>query len=145
MYTFEQLKADVLHEANNIKTHATAEEIASLDFETLDPNRVHRCIYGQMTGHCDSSRAIELIQKCTARYVVDNQVTAIRFVQEGFNRIINHLNGETVENLNRKRPTAFLSNETAHYSMIEAYILLPEAKNKSLIAYIKGETEILEL
>jgi hypothetical protein len=33
----------------------------------------------------------------------------------------------------------------SRYSAIEAYILLPEANNAGLIAFLRGETENLEL
>jgi hypothetical protein len=32
-----------------------------------------------------------------------------------------------------------------YYSAIEAYILLPDARNGFLIAYLRGETDNLEL
>lgn len=142
MYTIEQLKHDVLTEANNIKQHATEVEKAYLDFNTLDPSKMDKCIYGQMTGNCDSTRSIELISKCACRFIVDSGLTSIK--AEGFERIQRKVNGEVVEDLQFKRLTSW-SNYQAHFSAIEAYILLPEAKNADLIAFIKGESDTVEL
>jgi hypothetical protein len=141
-YTFNQLKVDVLQEANNLKQHATIEERSKLNVGELRPYHTRKCIYGLMTGHCDSARALELIQKCTVRYIADDNFTWIDI--QGFKRIQNHLNGTTVENLHRKRTNAY-SSETSHFSMIEAYILLPEANNAGLINYIQGKLDTVEL
>lgn len=62
MYTFEQLKEDVRKEAENLRVHATKEELGKLNLKYLDPNITVRCYYGLMTGECDSPRASELIQ-----------------------------------------------------------------------------------
>ena len=143
MYTFEQLKEDVRKEAEALRIHATKEERGRLDISDLDPSHARHCIYGQMTGHCDSNRSIELIELCTARYVRDFSLMLI--VKDGFNRISDTVNGVTVANLNKKRPTILDTEDVSHYSMIEAYILLPEANNANLIAYLRGETETLTL
>lgn len=138
-YTFEQFKAEIATEADNIRLYATKEERSKLNFLELNPANTERCIYGQMTGHCDSERAVELIQKCTVRYMRSG-ISKIHYL--GFEVIQQHLNGTYVENLLEHRPT---KGESAHYSMIEAYICLSDAKSENLIAYIKGETEILNL
>lgn len=142
-YTFEQLKDDVRKEAEALRIHATKEERERLDISILNPANARGCIYGQMTGHCDCKRSLELISKCTARYVRDFYFTQI--ADDGFERISNNVNGTSVSNLNKKRPTVFDTEDTSHYSMIEAYILLPEANNASLIAYLRGETDTLTL
>jgi hypothetical protein len=138
-YTFEQLKEDVRKEAEALRVHATKEEIDRLDFKQLDPEAINGCIYGSMTFSCDSARAIELITKCACRYVADNSLNYI--ASEGFDRIAKHANGSTVSDLAGQRH----GSDLAHYSAIEAYILLPEARNENLIAYLKGETDNLEL
>lgn len=142
MYTIKDLRSDVRQEADNIKKYATKEEISRLDFKSLDPKKIDRCIYGQMTGNCDNERAVELITLCAKRYVKDNQLTMIRV--DGFERIASRVNGETVDQLSLRRASSSYPL-TQHSSMIEAYILLPGAKNESLINYIKGETKALKL
>jgi hypothetical protein len=139
MYTFKQLKEDVRKEAEALKIHATKEERGKLNIKRLQPETRYGCIYGGMTGDCDSDRAIELISKCACRFIVDNSFTEIE--EEGFERIRKKVNGVKVDDLQDKRH----GSKQAHYSAIEAYILLPDAKNTNLIAYLRGETEMLEL
>jgi len=141
-YTLEQLKAEVAQEAENIKKYATPEEIDRLNFDTLNPTIMDECIYGQMTGDCFAERACNLIQKCAVRYIADQSITFI--LNDGFERIKKYVNGTHVEDLYKNRGGR-ISEEIFHYSAIEAYILLPEAKNKNLIAHIKGQTKTLNL
>lgn len=139
-YTFEQLKEDVRKEAQALRVHATKEERERLSIELLDPCRTDRCYYGLMTGNCNSGRAIQLIELCACRYIKDGAISFI--AREGFKRIQWGVNGEKVDNLLKSRKD-WISE--GHYSAIEAYILLPEALNAELIAFLRGETEMLEL
>lgn len=76
----------VCKELQYIKQNATQEEIAKLDFKTLDPDNVNFCIYGQMTGYCYGNRATELIHslglKMSFRLVDDK--SDLRFVSPRF-------------------------------------------------------------
>ena len=119
MYTFDQLKEDVRKEAEALRVHATKEELGRLDFKTLNPNDGTLCVYGQMTFECDSPRASELITKCTKTYIEAQSVlTTMR------------LNAEFAE---------------FRWSPIEFYILQENANNANIIAFLRGETETLEL
>ena len=64
---YNQLYTDFLKEVDvelkHIKKHATKEEISNLNLEQFSPQLRDRCIYGQMTGECDSGRAKELYVK----------------------------------------------------------------------------------
>jgi hypothetical protein len=141
-YDKEQFIWEVINEAIALRTHATQQERNKLCIQLLNPRSQTNCIFGLMTGDCDSTRALELIQKCASRYVVDCNFTAIKF--DGFNRIKEHINGRYVENLSEKRHNRF-SNADAYYATIEAYILLPKAKNENLIAYLRGDIEELDI
>lgn len=143
-YTFDQLKEDVRKEAEALRVHATKEERERLKFDELDVLSKRRCIYGQMTFDCFSDRAAHLISACTQRYFKpdvmvrdDDDLLAVTT-----DSILSHANGNEVENFIKER-TDLLSS--AHYSAIEAYILLPEARNENLIAFLRGETETLTL
>lgn len=57
---FVQLVRD---EIKSLKKNATKKEIAKLNFKSFSHTNSKVCIYGQMTGHCDSDRAMELIPK----------------------------------------------------------------------------------
>ena len=58
--------AEVRKELKHIKANATKEEIDKLDIIDLDPSSAAHCIYGQMTGQCDSTRACELSSKISS-------------------------------------------------------------------------------
>jgi hypothetical protein len=139
-YTFEQLKEDVRKEAEALKIHATKEERERLDYNKLHPESIRKCIYGLMTGDCTSVRSAALIETCACRYVKDACLTSIS--EDGFARIQKRINGSSVEGFSKERTGDIVLR---HYSAIEAYILLPEANNESLISFLRGETETLEL
>lgn len=139
MYTYENLLDDVRKEAENLKVHAMREEINRLDISFLNPRDRNTCIYGMVANDCHSDRAIDLIEKCCVRYFKNEDFTSIK--NEGFNGIVKRVNGATVREFKSDRQRSI----PGHYSVIEAYILLPEAKNANLIAFLKGETETLEL
>lgn len=121
MYTFEQLKEDVRKEAEALKVHATKEELGRLDFFKLDPNSVQLCVYGQVCGACDNNRARLLMDKCAPTFF------------KGIPYMVSSLD-------------AYESSEGGlNWSPIETYIYQPEAKNENLIAFLKGESETLEL
>jgi hypothetical protein len=143
-YTFEQLKEDVRKEAEALRVHATKEELAQLNLKDFDPTEYDGCIYGMATGHCHSKRAIELIKKCCVRYFKNQGESGkglLSIQTEGFAGIVKRVNGATVNDFVESRIRPF----PTHFSTIEAYILLPEANNANLIAFLKGETDNLEL
>lgn len=119
-YTFEQLKQDVKKEAEALRVHATAEERGRLDIETMIPSHCKKDIYGQMTGEFDSGRATELKQKCSSVFI-DGDIPNLELIDihECF--------------------TDF------SWTPIEYYELCAEANNASLIAYLKGETDTLDI
>ncbi len=51
---------EVIREIETIRQHATEEEKARLNWEDFHPSSDENCIYGLMTGHCDSVRARQL-------------------------------------------------------------------------------------
>lgn len=132
-YTFEQLKEDVRKEAEALRVHATKEELGKLNLDYLDSTDRTRCIYGQMTGNCFSQRSAELINNCAITH---------------FNEL-----PDTIEEMTSsvtERPKYFLDTRPdpwlqSTFSAIESYICLPEAKNDNLIAYLRGETNNLDI
>lgn len=142
MYTKKQLIADATKEAIALKEHATKNELNKLNFDLLDANHICKCIYGQMTGDCFSHRAAQLIEKCTPRYfsvdylTPDSNITTMKKISAA-------ANGTEVENFEKQRVNAHF--ESPHFSAIEAYIAFKGNKNKNLIAYLKGETNDLNL
>lgn len=53
----------VKDELETIKQKATIDEINKLDFSKFNHTNLCNCIYGQMTGHCNSTRAMEIFEK----------------------------------------------------------------------------------
>jgi hypothetical protein len=135
----KDFKADVMHEINMLKEHATQEEKLLLDFAEFDFNHPRQCIYGQLTGACYSLRAKELMDKCCIR-VMDlkggvDEIENVLISDDEF--VINGPNtGQGWEGSDRSY---------AHLSALEGYICTKGAKNKEIIAYIKGEQATLVL
>lgn len=139
-YTFEQLKEDVKKEAQALRVHATQEERERLSMESFSPSFAENCIYGLLTGKCWSPRAAELIELCAIRYFNPDAVN--KTLECGIDGIVQTVDGSTVKD--------FISIRTMHiskapFSAIEVYILLPDANDANLIAYLKGETDTIDL
>jgi hypothetical protein len=133
MYTFEQLKEDVRKEAEALRVHATKEERERLSIKKFSPRDIDCCIYGFIGDGCNSKRASELIDKCAIRhfeYLPDDRDDLVHMVTDKPNDFV-------YVRVNQRHEYTF--------SAIEAYICLPEACNASLISYLRGETETLEL
>lgn len=113
----------VVKEADNIKKYATEDEISKLNLYYLDGNRVTKCIYGQMTGHCISKRAAELINLCSEKRLNSKS----RWVKQ--QRTV--LNSEF--------------DSIPVFSPIEASLFdLCSVDQKQVARYIKGECESIE-
>lgn len=59
----EDFIKSVRKEIHHLKKNATKEELSRLDFDKLNTHNACKCIYGQMTGYCESSRAMQLYPK----------------------------------------------------------------------------------
>ncbi len=138
-------KSEFINEVENeikmLKIHATKEELNKLNFKTFDPCKKNRCIYGQMTGQCNSERAKELIGKCckigfdskkSSRNILDNvcNFTSVK-------RSITEYNHQVWENYN--------SRDYYFLSLLEGYIGLKDSKNEHIFDYLIGKTEVLNL
>lgn len=140
-YTFDQLKEDVRKEAEALRVHATKEERGRLDIDDFDPQVGNGCIYGLIAGDCFSERAANLIELCTPRYFKNDVLPDVYGGKTAMDHISKNVNGCQVEDFVKERTRVI----GTHFSAIEAYITLSEARNKNLIAYLRGETETLEL
>lgn len=106
-------------EALMIKDSATKEEKNKLNIHLLDPDSKEQCIYGLLTGHCNSERAIQLLNK----YASPLTGAMYMSVDGGHKRniLISHR-----------------SNYNSMYSPLEDYILMTNAKISDLILLIKS-------
>lgn len=136
-YTKKHFLADVAKEAKALKKNATKDELERLNFEVLDPGSSRACIYGQITGNCMEGRGIHLIEKSCKKFVEIRGIDSIQ--RDGFIAVRENINGS-------KMPSKRKRGELVRWlSSIESYIALPNAKNKNLIAYLKGERKDLVL
>jgi predicted nucleic acid-binding Zn-ribbon protein len=123
-----EFKGFIKDEADNLRRHATTEELARLNFRVLRPKSKHLCIYGQMTGDCYSVRAAELLNLCSKPYSKAAHAIA-RSVADDYGR------DRVADEIGRNRD----------YSPIETYICEPNSNIKGLIEYLKSESSTLKL
>ena len=116
-------------EAKKLRKHATPEELGNLMISELDASSYSKCIYGQMTGNCNSWRANQLIIQCAER--VYNSIN-------GYDDDINNLNGAP-------REVAYDERTEEYFSPIEMFIYFTNNDNKrSLVNYLKGKSDELK-
>lgn len=135
----KDFKSDVLDEINMLKKHATKQELAHLNFSRFDYGNPSRCIYGQMTGSCESNRAEKLMNLSCIRVMdVKNGVYTIEGASISSSKFnINGVyNKQTWEGGNRNY---------SYLSALEGYICTKDANISGIIDYMKGETDTLKL
>ena len=115
----KNLKKLVIQEAENLKQSATSEELARLDFTKLYGGDPRYCVYGQVAGGCFNERATMLLNNCAKPFS-----SFISFFQDA-----NH--------------EYFYDDGSRCFSPLEFYILQANAKNETLIAFLKSERETL--
>ncbi len=126
------LIALVKDEAKKLKKNATPKELNRLDITSLCGTSSSSCVYGLLTGSCNSERASELIYKCATR-VYEVPTTYKNAV------IDSKLNGKP----------KIKRHSVSHYvSPIEKFIFINEENgskkaNEKLIKYLKNETKTL--
>lgn len=128
----ERLIKMVTQEIENIKLHATKEEIDKLDILSLDPAVGSECMYGQMTGHCRSIRAVELIKKCTVKYTEGGRAVYCEIISK---------KDAIIEATDK----GYFYSDYEYLSMLEYFIIDYDYNNRDIIAYLRGETDTLNL
>ena len=113
----------VISEARLIKKHANADEKAKCLSDKLDPDSAYSCIYGLMTGHCDSVRAIKLLGLCAVPYSGSFEVLS---TANDFGLPVNH----------HLRGIASFSLRNG-FSAIEFYIANAEDEGASIADFIQ--------
>lgn len=150
-YTYEQFIEDVKAEAKALREHATKKELDKLDVDEFDPRHHSNCIYGLMTGSCFSSRASTLIFACCQRYfadVIEDKEDGYEICSHDLSDALKFANGnkiEGIDSLEEFHKEVRDEKSQMHYSTIEAYISILNARNADLIAYLRGETDELIL
>jgi hypothetical protein len=118
----------VIEEATNLRKEITEKEIKRLNFNRLDSTNVRYCIYGQLSGDCNSDRAVNLIRKCANRVYKPNW-------------------GEDVSKSKVNGSPKNLSRDS-FWSPIEVFIDYEKNKkngnNEQLVKFLKGEINELK-
>lgn len=144
-YTWKKFLSDVTKEVELIKVHATKEEKNELNLDYFNPSSPSNCVYGQMAGDCCSSRAHKLIFKCCQKYLVNHKPNDEYEFNPEF--VLKNMNGTKPKGVKKHADLSSKRNlfSMQYLSALEAYIILPKAKNKNIINYIKGKKRVLIL
>lgn len=126
----QKLKVLATEEAEKLKMFATKEEISKLNLSTFEPDDRLNCIYGQMTGNCNSERANELIMNCAKRIYDTSEARNDCFIQC---------------KLGGKPYSVFRFRINEFISPIELIIYRDITSGPKIINYLKGETKTLTL
>lgn len=109
---------EVLIELEGIKARATKEEINRLNFDHRKPAY---CIYGQMTGTCNSDRAIEIYGKNYEEISREYNEDLVIFDKQDFSK-------------------------GNWFTALEKYLFMVEAPvHEEIIKFLKGEVETIKL
>jgi hypothetical protein len=114
-------------EATHLRDNATKEEKAKLNFDSINAHSADSCIYGQMTGLCNSDRAKHLYPK---------------ILNVGF------LSNDSVQyaaDTSYVRKASDFYWKLFFYTPIEVYIGAKGSNLDGLIKYIKGTNKTLKL
>lgn len=139
--TKKQFLADVMHEIEMLKKHATPEEIGRLDFDEFVPQEYNACIYGQLTTDCRNGRAQELMDASCIRQMHTTDEGVSDLEDRGFTEIKKFINGP----YDHRTWQQYGGRNWEYLSALEGYINLKGAKNKEIIAYLKGEIPTITL
>ncbi len=149
--TKKQFLADVAKEVEALKEHATTAEKNNLNRNSFDPETINNCIYGQMTGDCESKRAAFLMNKaCVRQMVARDGETDGSYLLRGLSIVEakKFVNGDYNRATWKKKRSGWrneLHRNWEYMSALEGYILMKDSHPENVIAYIKGETDKLVL
>ena len=131
---YKRLAELVKEEAKNLRINATAEELNNLTDTILSPDSPTKCLYGLMTGSCESSRAIKLINICCSVRI------------KNFKGIMSD-NYELSESSFLKAPRRnnwSIKTENMRFSPIEVMLwLAPASDIKMLVKYLRSEIRVM--
>ncbi len=115
--------AEVMNEIEIIKTKATPSEIGKLNIDSFNHTIFRLCIYGLMTGDCDSVRALDMYPKQYAAINGNDTKDYTPFTKQNMAR--GSFNG---------------------FTPLEKYLyMVKRPMHKKIISYLKGETQSIKL
>jgi hypothetical protein len=138
-------------EVRAIKLHATTDEIGRLLSEFNGETQA-KCVYGQLTGSCESPRAKELMELSCQRVVATelNSKRRLRFVSSFFTNAVSRKTFTALKDFVRPAGTSLKMwiEEDRNYdylSALETYILTDNSNDTAIINYLKGTSDSLNL
>ena len=140
-------------EVHAIKLHATTNEIGRL-LSKFNGQMQSKCVYGQLTGSCESPRAKELMELSCQRVVATelNSKRRLKFVSSLFTKALSRKTFTALKNFVRPAGTGLKmwdensGNRNYDYlSALETYILMNNSNHRSIINYLKGTSDSLNL
>ena len=118
--TKEQFLKIVKKEIDGIKEYTTDEEKKALKYECFVASDMHYCIYGQMTGHCNNLRALEILRLSSINHSTYHLLK---------------LNCQEISNIEEKPKWDNHGSD----SPLEAFLMKCDSStHKDIINYIKG-------
>lgn len=127
----------VKEESASLLKHASKTELSKLDINKVDNSR-SSCIYGQMTGHCNSRRAIQLIKECSSH--VYNVVNRCELTLNGSPKDKDRGNGIGIFFFS---PIETMLQEIDTRQQYYPFKVTDNIRN--LVNYLRGETDELVL
>ena len=117
------LRELVMLELENIKKYASKTQISRLNVKTVNPDKISRCIYGQMTTSCFSEEARSLVKKCTVPYtsILDEERLPLDILS----------------------PRLSFNIMMRDFTPLEQYIVMFENKIPDIIKFLKGKKDTI--
>lgn len=153
--TEKEFIQEVEREVRFLKENATKDELrVFLDEHTqIDPSSMYGCVYGLMTGHCNSDRAKELMEACCVKTVHFPKGCNLHTAKATFGDVQNFLNGDIsstqifVEGEGQESRKRVRSSDGGfkYLSYLEGYIYFHEANLEGIMDYLSDKTNKLNL
>ncbi len=148
--------AKVEAEVKALKKHATPAEIDKLDRELVDYSHINNCIYGLMTGSCESPRARVLLDQCAQVSVHSRSEDGSEgrgsealedFVFNNTFSSFKHLITEEYKEdiVDQDSEEGDFERTYVYISGVETYIGMKDAKVSHLVRYLRGLDKELKL
>tara|TARA_R110002073_G_scaffold222691_2_gene382871 strand:- start:1845 stop:2312 length:468 start_codon:yes stop_codon:yes gene_type:complete len=140
-------------EVHAIKLHATTEEIGRL-LSKFNGEKQTKCVYGQLTGSCESPRAKELMELSCQRVVATTLKSQrhLKFVGSFFTKARSRKTFTALKDFVRPVGTGLKmwdeDEERRNYdylSALETYILTDKSNHTAIINYLRGTSDSLNL
>jgi hypothetical protein len=131
---FDHLVKLMLEEVNNLKKYASEFELDQLHAGIIIiPMDARMCIYGHMTGNCESERAIELINQCCSE-----RISNISFFKKEYIDLEDFTKNERQDNRSVRK------SDNYRFSPLESFLwYATEEEIVSVIHYLNGQSDKL--